>query len=100
MLGHMTDIAAATPSYAASTVTQSRTVSGVWLVLVSAACAFAGLGLTRNPTLFLAMAAIAAGSLMMGSAAAEVDHRTRRSLRLLQTLGMVCCVTVLLNLFT
>ena len=99
MLGHMTDIAAATPSIVVVSTQRADTVSGFWLVMVSAACAFAGLGLTRNPTLFLAMAAIAAGSLMMGSAAAEVDHRTRRSLRLLQTLGMVCCVTVLLNLF-
>jgi hypothetical protein len=96
----MTDIAAAAPSLAESTATQGRTVSGLWLVLVSAACAFAGLGLTRNPTLFLAMAAIAAGSLMMGSATAGVDGRTGRSLRLLQTLGMICCVTVLLNLFS
>ncbi len=99
MLGHMTDIAAATPSFAGSMATQRQTVSGLWLVLVSAACAFAGLGLTRNPTLFIAMSAIAAGSLMMGRAAVQVDQRTRRSLRLLQTLGMVCCVTVLLNLF-
>jgi hypothetical protein len=104
MLGDMTDLAASAPVQAVpstrSATGEADVVSGLWLVLVTAACAFGGLGLTRNPSLFVAMVAIAAGSLMMGRAASSVEPHTRRSLRLLQTLGMVCCLTVLLNLFS
>jgi hypothetical protein len=100
----MTDLATAAPTSVVAATRQSTCgadpIGGLWFVLVTSACAFGALGLTRNPLLFLAMAAIASGSLMMGRAASGVDHRTRRSLRLLQTLGMVCCLTVVLNLFS
>lgn len=102
MLEDMTDLATNAPSSVSSATssTAGEPVVGLWIVLVTAACAFGGLGLTRNPSLFVAMAAITAGSLMMGRAAMSVEPHTRRSLRLLQTLGMVCCLTVLLNLFS
>jgi hypothetical protein len=108
MLGVMTDLAASAPVQAVSSTSpatrsatrQTDAIGGLWMVLVTAVCAFGALGVTRNPTLFVAMAAIAGGSLMMGRAVAGVDHRTRRSLRLLQTLGMVCCLTVVLTLFS
>ncbi|MBI4935545.1 MAG: hypothetical protein HY828_16820 [Actinobacteria bacterium] len=99
----MTDLATTAPAPVTSNrpdTLDTDGVAGLWLVLVTAACAFGVLGLTRSPSLFVAMAAIAAGSLMMGRASMSVEAHTRRSLRLLQTLGMVCCVTVLLNLFS
>jgi hypothetical protein len=94
----MTDLAAAATPMVAATTPLRRTVGGNWLVALTAACAFGALGFTRNPTLFVTMVTIAIGSLLMARAASAVDARTRRSLTLLQTLGLVCCLTVLLGL--
>ena len=71
---------------------------GFWLVVLTFACAFATLGVSHDPKAFLSMFLVAVGSLIIAIAAPEVDDaETRRSLTLLQSMGLVCCLTVLLT---
>lgn len=78
--------------------TPSRRSGGV-LAGLTLASAFAVYGFSGDLRVMVAMTLIGLGSLVIGAATPSLDDRaTLRSLRLLQVLGFVCCITVIASL--